>query len=276
MNRIQRLPRFETIDHNQAKVGRFTVKIENDETPSNPRTENDNAARIVAVMPDRNTGGFLDTKDRDKEISYRGDYDLADLFGEIIGLRAIAGQTVDPDDYNPGDGTGIVWVFFDFCQGNYITGTRPSKDAREKLTREEINEYDGFAYMTAADIAENWGKGATCRTHWARAANLIRGEIREMGAYVAGESYGYTITETPEDDETEGEEVDSCWGYLEPDAPTFYGKRAGYVTEEALHSAWRLEKDARAEDKRARQAARELAAQEAAETADVRQADPAY
>lgn len=273
MNRIQRLPRYEVIDSNEARIGRYTVKIETDETPSNPRTESDNAARIAAVMPDRNTGGFLHTKGndaRDKEISYRGDYDLADLFGEIIGLRAIAGQPVDPDDYNPGDGTGTVWVFFDFCQGNYITGIRPSKDAREKLTREVINQYDGFAYMTAEDIAENWGKGATCRTHWARAASVIRAELRELGAYIAGECYGYTVTDE------KGGEVDSCWGYLEPDSPTFYGKRAGYVTDEALHSAWSMEKRARAEDKEARKAARELAAQEEAETADVRQADPAY
>lgn len=42
----------------------------------------------------------------------------------------------------------------------------------------------------------------------------LRGEIEEYSKWANGEVYGYVIKTIPDDEDDEGDEIDSCWGFI--------------------------------------------------------------
>jgi len=61
---------------------------------------------------------------------------------------------------------------------------------------------------------------------WAK--KCLDGSIEELDSYLRGECYGYVIKTKPTDEDEEGEELESCWGF---------GGDIKYVREEATNLA---------------------------------------
>lgn len=239
-------PKYEVIDGQTAKVGRYTVKVEQDADAQNPYDNMDTLASVVHV---KGRGWF--GKGNATEVSR---YDLFEAFTNDMGRRATADfASIELDTYTDNnDGTGFSWVFFDFSD---VSGIRLDTVNRPIYTREEIENFDGYAYLSPADIKKGWGEGGL-KKHWKNAAAVIRGELETMGAYLAGEVYLYTI-------EDERGSVDDVGGMYEYSGAYLRGGMAWdslpYVWQEAIQQAAWYEADAKAEDAKATQEAAEVA-----------------
>jgi hypothetical protein len=239
-------PKYEVLDSGKAKVGRYTITVEQDQGAENPYDQMDTLASVVHVKGrDRFGKGNATEVCRDS---------LFDAFIETMGRRATADfATVELDTYTDNnDGAGFSWVFFDFSD---VSGIRLDTVNRPIYTREEIENYDGFAYLMPCDIAKNFGAGGL-KKHWKHAAAVIRGELETMGAYLAGNVYWYKIEE-------EGETVDSCGGTYEYGGAYLRGGMAWdslpYVWQEAITQAAYHEGESLKEDTKAAQEAAEVA-----------------
>lgn len=240
------------------KVGRFTVHVEQDECNENPYKEFDKASSVVFK------GGRDYGRDTFGKSGLQVDsYSFFDAFVETFGRRATTDfAEVNLDTYTDNnDGTGFVWVFFDFSDGK---GIRVDTDIRPVLSREDIENFDGFAYLSPADIAREYGAGATCKTHWKRAASLIAAELREMGAYLASNVFWYRV------EDKDGDCVDSCGGYYEYEGAYL---RKGMAWSEVPY-VWQcgLEEAARREQEAIEQDAKDKAEAEAAAKSDAEEA----
>lgn len=85
---------------------------------------------------------------------------------------------------------------------------------------DSIDDANGLFVLTAADVAGEWITPPTDAAWWARngwadaraaAAGYADAFLAEVGAYVRGEVYGYTVTAP------DGTVVDSCWGFIGAD-----------------------------------------------------------
>ena len=228
-------PKYEVLDSEKAKVGRYTVSVVQDTDAENPYDNMDTLASVTHV---KGRGWF--GKGNATEVSQ---YDLFEAFTTDMGRRATADfASIELDTYTDNnDGTGFSWVFFDFSDAK---GIRLDTVNRPIYTREEIENFDGYAYLMPCDIAKNFGEGGL-KKHWKNAAAVIRGELETMGAYLAGEVYGYEITNE------DGKDGDSCWGFYEYEGASLRGGMAWdslpYVWQEALTQAASAEEDAKAE-----------------------------
>jgi len=76
----------------------------------------------------------------------------------------------------------------------------------------------GFIYATLEDIRREYGVSRVSAKRRAQVGDHLRQEIATYSDYLGGCAYGYVI-------ERDGEEVDSCWGFI--------GDYGGYCLEEA-------------------------------------------
>ncbi|WP_050524048.1 hypothetical protein [Pseudorhodobacter wandonensis] len=65
----------------------------------------------------------------------------------------------------------------------------------------------GFVYVTLEAVREGLGAKRVTKALREKAAEILCGEIVSYDAYLDGRVYGYVI-------EQDGEEVDSCWGFV--------------------------------------------------------------
>ncbi len=84
----------------------------------------------------------------------------------------------------------------------------------------------GFIYMTKDDIRKNWGVKRVTKKLLEQAKDLMVSEVKEYDYHLTGQCYGY-IVETPE-----GEQLDSCWGFL-GDIDYVIGEAAASAKNEA-------------------------------------------
>ncbi len=68
----------------------------------------------------------------------------------------------------------------------------------------------GCLYVTKEKLLAEYGQDTPETREIAK--KCLRGELQEYAAYIAGDMYGYTITR-----ESDGEELDSCWGFYGDD-----------------------------------------------------------
>ena len=68
----------------------------------------------------------------------------------------------------------------------------------------------GCIYVTKDKLVSEYGQDTPEARE--KAKNCLRAELQRYAAYVAGDVYGYTITR-----ESDGEELDSCWGFYGED-----------------------------------------------------------
>lgn len=65
----------------------------------------------------------------------------------------------------------------------------------------------GYVYATLEAVRKEFGAKRVTKALRERAEYILRGEIVTYDAYLGGRVYGYVI-------ERDGEEVDSCWGFV--------------------------------------------------------------
>lgn len=70
----------------------------------------------------------------------------------------------------------------------------------------------GFAIVTKEKAAYEWGIKLDNPEFVQKVNERIDAEVKDYNSYLMGECYGYVIRE--DGDEIEGEQLDSCWGFL--------------------------------------------------------------
>lgn len=76
----------------------------------------------------------------------------------------------------------------------------------------------GYVYATLEDIRSEYGVARVSAKRRMQVADQLRQEVATYHDYLSGNVYGYVV-------EQDGEEVDSCWGFI--------GEYDGYVLEQA-------------------------------------------
>lgn len=71
----------------------------------------------------------------------------------------------------------------------------------------------GFIYVSKADVRKEYGVGRLSRQIIERVKHVLQAEVSAYSAWANGEVYGWKLVDA------DGEEIDSCWGYV--------GDRAG-------------------------------------------------
>lgn len=66
----------------------------------------------------------------------------------------------------------------------------------------------GIIYVEKSKIRQEWGKKKISPKLREKVLNNLRGEVEEFSRYLGGETYGYVIKGE------DGEEYDSCWGFI--------------------------------------------------------------
>jgi hypothetical protein len=85
----------------------------------------------------------------------------------------------------------------------------------------------GYAYMHLADALKEFSDPTKTKEEVIQAAlNYVRGVVETFDQYLTGDVYGF-IVQTREDDDSDWEDMDSCWG--------FFGHE--YAKEEAISAA---------------------------------------
>jgi len=113
-----------------------------------------------------------------------------------LGDRQVQRMTEDELMRSTNEGFKAVLPVYLYEHGGVTMSTAPFGDAWD-------SGQVGWAYVTRRD-AKAWGCGEDFDYEEA-----IRVEVREYDRYLTGEVYGYVI------ENAEGEELDSCWGFLE-------------------------------------------------------------
>ena len=163
----------------------YTIKIEQDVYfDLNPRTENDNASKMVC---------------------FHGRYLLGDkhnLNSEMFdSWEEMKKHLMKKED------ACIIIPLYLYDHSGITMSTSPFS------CRWDSGQV-GYAYMSRKMITENYGGKYVTKKLKERAEKLIRGEVKEYDLYLTGQIYRYTIKD--EDDN----HIDSCSGYLTDDTDT--------------------------------------------------------
>jgi hypothetical protein len=159
----------------------YTIRMHPDNDPENPRTTWDNAAHMICfhrryILGDKHD--FSHPEDFQQFMKENPSLIVLPLF-----LYDHSGITMSTGSFScPWDSGQVGWI-----------------------------------YMTAKEAAENWCKKICTKTVREKATKCMKQEVETYDDYITGSVYGYSILAPPEDeneeDEGEGEEIDSCLGY---------------------------------------------------------------
>lgn len=161
------------------------IVIEYDDDPINPRKEWDHFGTIVCLGQGGDWPHYADIPDPRKEIppgwTYDEDKDLFQLPKKCAVLNVYI-----YDHSGVALSTGSGGQFSDPWDSGKL----------------------GVIYATAEKIRENFMVKQLRKKHYDKALEVLEGEIKEYNSYLSGECYGYIILDA------NGEEIDSCWGFL--------------------------------------------------------------
>lgn len=106
------------------------------------------------------------------------------------------------------DSCQVGWIFA-FKKKIMAETVEIMKDENGEMLREEHRHSNGtvtYSIKTRPLTEETWR---------ARAIEIMEAEVETYNQYLTGETYGYTLYEAESfnDNETEWEEIDSCWGF---------------------------------------------------------------
>lgn len=164
------------------EVGGFKGMLLPDEDIGNPRTENDNVGTMVCFHKRGNYG--------DKDHGYRSE----DHGGWDALEKAILKD-------HPG---AVILPVYMYDHSGVALRTTPFGDPWDSGQL-------GLIFADRKKVLEEWGgKGAKQVTPAIRAAaeRCLTSEVEEYSRYVNGEGHGYRVLDP------NGDEVDSCWGFL--------------------------------------------------------------
>jgi len=161
------------LEYGTAEIDGYTITIENEQYPFNPRKEYDNVGKMVCWHR----------------------YDLGD-----------EQPTVDPEEYNDildkveKDG-GVVLPLYLYDHSGITMSTTPFSCPWD-------SGQVGWIYVEADTIRKEWGGKSKRLTEAARekARRCLISEVETYDQYLTGEVYGYNIAFADEP-------LDSCWGY---------------------------------------------------------------
>jgi hypothetical protein len=188
----------------------YTIKIEYDESPMNPRTDWDSAGTMVCWHSRYNLG---DMEDR-WPIS-RSYQEPIDLLYELAGIDRSEYQEEQyekTDSYSDMDKADLFKVIEE--KGTIIKGLFLYDHSGITISTSSFScRWDsgqvGWIYITKDKIEkEGWTPE--------QADNYLDGEVEVYDNYLTGEVYGYRITKYNKEIEDD-EEVESCWGYYGDD-----------------------------------------------------------
>jgi hypothetical protein len=175
---------------------KYTLSIEQDTDPLNPRKEYDN----VGVM-----------------VCFHRRYDLGD---DKHGLKS--------SDFNNWPelenflikkrGAAVILPLYLYDHSGLTIATTPFSCPWD-------SGQVGFIYCTREAILQGWGGKRLTKPLRQIAANCLRGEVETYDQYLRGDVWGYEIKD--EDDEV----VDSCWGFYGEE----YCQQEGEVALKALN-----------------------------------------
>jgi len=189
----------------------YEIKVIPDEMPSNPREEWDNLGKMVYKnrnykLGDEEIAGdpidwLLTMLDRDGEETEYSQQRLHELGVEFF--EKFAGHTVYKYEHGSiGLSTSNSQYPFncrwDGGQAGYIYCSL------ENAKKNWMLEGDSVTWETEMEDWYEKGSMITLRTATER---VLDGEVEVFGQYLNGEVYGYTVVDS------DGEELDSCWGY---------------------------------------------------------------
>ncbi|WNL50818.1 hypothetical protein RPALISO_231 [Ruegeria phage RpAliso] len=67
----------------------------------------------------------------------------------------------------------------------------------------------GYVFVSREDVRKEYGVKRISAAVKAKALEVLKAEVEEYSKYANGECYGFRVL-----DEEDGEELDSCWGFL--------------------------------------------------------------
>lgn len=161
-------------DVEKFEVDELTVRIVQDDDCSNPRKEFDHAGHMVC---------------------FHRRYDLGDKHGLTID------EAKDLSNRIIKEGDGVVLPLYLYDHSGITMSTSAFSCPWD-------SGQVGFIYMTKEDIRKNWGVKRVTAALIEQARQLLISEVKEYDYYLTGQCYGF-IVESPD-----GEELDSCWGFL--------------------------------------------------------------
>lgn len=160
----------------------YSIRIEQDTDPINPRTEWDNAGTMVCFYRLYNIGDVHMT------------FDQAKQFANVCAKRG-----------------GVVLPLFLYDH----SGLAISNDSF--VGRAQHAEWDsgqvGFIFIDPETIRKEFSVKRITKRVREKATKLLRSETETYDRYLKGDVYGYVIQK--QGDNLEDPEVDSCWGFFD-------------------------------------------------------------
>lgn len=179
----------------------YSIRIEQDTDPINPRTEIDNAGTMVCFHRRYNLGDV-----------HSMSIDEAKRFANVCAHRG-----------------GIVLPLFLYDH----SGLAISNDSF--VGRAPHASWDsgqvGFIFIDPETIRKEFNVKRITKKIREKATALLRAETETYDRYLKGEVYGYTIQK--EGDSLEDPEVDSCWGFFD-DPETIIEKECKSIIDRLL------------------------------------------
>lgn len=181
------------------KLDGYKVKILFDNDPMNPRTEWDNITHFLF-----------------KHRRYiLGDEDAEEFLYKAIreGWWKLTNDEMDQVDYGRDNEPFLIDLMRKYNLG-YAKEVRMYEHGGITISTSTSGQYSdpwdsgllGWAFMTRAEILDNWGGKYLTTKVKAKADLAIESDIEVYDDYLTGAVFGYQI-------KRKGEEIDSSWGY---------------------------------------------------------------
>jgi hypothetical protein len=158
----------------------YTIKVEQDQDAANPRTEWDNASKMICFHRRYNLGDKHD---------FSGPQEVMDFLNM------------------PENKGSIVQPLYLYDHSGLTISTRSFHGRLPQGHAEWDSMQVGVVYLTPEMIRETYMVKRITKAILERAKNLILAEVREYDDYLRGDVYGYRV------EDKDGEEIDSVWGY---------------------------------------------------------------
>jgi hypothetical protein len=160
----------------------YTIKIEIDSDPMNPRTEFDNACKMACFHKRYNLG--------DKHDYNHDDYNNWDEMEKAIKRN---------------EDVALIEPLYMYDHSG-ITISTSSFSCRWDSGQ------IGFVYITKQSVRECYGIKRITKKYLEKAQSLLDGEVKTYDNYLTGSVYGYNVVKVDEDGDEE--DIDSCWGFF--------------------------------------------------------------
>jgi hypothetical protein len=164
----------------------FTIRIEQDENPMNPRTEWDNFGIIAYKHRNYILG--------EEEINDPDDF-----------LAGLAGVEPDKDNLMElAQRKNVILPVYLYDHSGITISCHPFSCPWD-------SGQVGYIYATYEQIRKEYNVKHVTKKVIEKVKNLLRSEIETFDNYLTGEVYGFIV------EDKDGEDVDSCWGFYGED-----------------------------------------------------------